>query len=305
MLLIVGGLIFTSCNKKEVNPLLAKWDTPFQTAPFDKIEAEHYLPAFKEAIKIHNSEIDEIVKNTEDATFSNTIEALDYSGGKLKQVRRVFSAMNSAMSNVEMQEINKEVSPMLSAHSDDINLNQDLYKRVRDVYEKKEELGLNTEENKLLDKYYKNFVRGGVNLEEETKEEFRKINEELSLLMVQFGENVLNETNSFELVIENEDDLADLPENLITAASETAENKGYKGKWVFTIHKPSMIPFLQYSSKRDLRKKIYSAYFKKGDNNNNLDNKKLLSRIAMLRLKEQTYSATKHMLTMCLKNRCL
>ncbi len=285
MLLIAGSLLFTSCNKEEKNPLLAKWDTPFETPPFDKIKSEHYLPAFNEAIIMHNSEIDGIVNNREDVTFSNTIEALDYSGGKLKQVRRVFSAMNSAMSNDEMQEINKEVSPMLSAHSDDINLNQDLFKRVRDVYEKKEELGLNTEENKLLDKYYKNFVRGGANLEDDAKEEFRKINEELSLLMVQFGENVLKETNSFELVIENEDDLADLPENLISAASETAGNKGYNGKWVFTIHKPSMLPFLQYSSKRDLRKKIYSAYFMKGDNNNELDNKKILSRIAMLRLK--------------------
>ncbi|MBT8387446.1 MAG: M3 family metallopeptidase [Ignavibacteria bacterium] len=285
MLLIVGGLIFTSCNKEEENPLLAEWNTPFETPPFDKIKSVHYLPAFKEAIKIHNLEIATILNNSEDATFSNTIEALDYSGEKLTQVRRVFSAMNSAMSNDVMQEINKEVSPMLSAHGDDINLNQDLFKRVRDVYEKKEELGLNTEQNKLLDKYYKNFVRGGANLEEDTKEEFRKINEELSLLMVQFGENVLKETNTFELVIDNREDLAGLPENLIAAASEAAENKGYKGKWVFTIHKPSMIPFLQYSSKRDLRKKIYSAYFMKGDHNNELDNKKILSRIAMLRLK--------------------
>jgi len=285
MLLFAGSFLFTSCSKEETNPLLEKWDTPFETPPFEKIKTEHYLPAFKEAIKIHNSEIEKIITNSEDATFPNTIEALDYSGKKLKRVRRVFSAMNSAMSNDEMQEINKEVSPLLSAHSDDINLNQELFKRVNEVYEKKESLGLNTEQNKLLDKYYKRFVRGGANLGNETKDEFRKINEELSLLTVQFGENVLKETNTFELVIDNEDDLAGLSENLIAAASETAENKGYNGKWVFTIHKPSMIPFLQYSSKRDLRKKIYSAYFMKGDNNNELDNKKILSRIAMLRLK--------------------
>jgi len=285
MLLIAGSLLFTSCSKEEINPLLAKWDTPFETPPFNKIQSAHYLPAFKEAIKIHNSEIDEIVNNKEDATFSNTIEAIDYSGDVLTRVQHVFSAMNSAMSNDEMQEINKEVSPLLSAHRDDINLNQDLFKRVKEVYEKKESLGLNTEQNKLLDKYYKKFVRGGANLVDEAKEEFRKINEELSLLTVQFGENVLKETNSFELVIDSEDDLSGLPENLIAAASETAEDKGYNGKWIFTIHKPSMIPFLQYSTKRELRKKIYSAYFLKGDNNNELDNKRILSRIAMLRLK--------------------
>ncbi|MEE9449838.1 MAG: M3 family metallopeptidase, partial [Ignavibacteriaceae bacterium] len=285
IMVFAGSLLLTSCSKEEANPLLAKWDTPFETPPFEKIKTEHYLPAFQEAIKIHNSEIEKIVNNSEDANFSNTIEALDYRGDKLKQVRRVFSAMNSAMSNDEMQVINKEVSPLLSAHRDDINLNQQLFERVKEVYEQKENLGLKIEQNKLLDKYYKRFVRGGANLEEDAKEEFRKINEELSLLTVQFGENVLKETNTFELVIDNENDLADLPENLIAAASETAENKGYKGKWVFTIHKPSMIPFLQYSSKRDLRKKIYSAYFMKGDNNNELDNKKILSRIAMLRLK--------------------
>lgn len=285
MLLIAGSLVFTSCGKEEINPLLAKWDTPFETPPFSKIKSEHYLPAFKEAIKIHNSEIEKIINNSEDATFSNTIEVLDYSGEKLKRVRRVFSAMNSAMSNDEMQAINKEASPLLSAHRDDINLNQDLFKQVKEIYEKKEILGLNTEQNKLLDKYYERFIRGGANLENEAKEEFRKLNEELSLLTVQFGENVLKETNTFELIIDNEEDLAGLPENLVAAAFETAENKGYNGKWVFTIHKPSMIPFLQYSSKRNLREIIYSAYFMKGDNDNELDNKKNLSRIAMLRLK--------------------
>jgi len=285
MLLIAGSLLFASCDKDEINPLLAKWDTPFETPPFNKIKSTHYLPAFKEAIKIHNSEIDEIVNNSEDATFSNTIEAIDYSGDALARVQRVFSAMNSAMNNDEMQKINKEVSPLLSAHRDDINLNQQLFERVKEVYEQKKSLVLNTEQNKLLDKYYKRFLRGGANLEDKAKEEFRKINEELSLLTVRFGENVLKETNTFELIIDSENDLSGLSENLITAASETADNKGYNGKWVFTIHKPSMIPFLQYSTKRDLRKKIYRAYFMKGDNSNELDNKKILSRIAMLRLK--------------------
>ena len=193
--------------------------------------------------------------------------------------------MNESMSNEQMKVISKEVSPMLSNHSDDINLNEELFNRVKEVYEKRESLGLNTEQKILLDKYYKGFVRGGANLKDESKEEFRKINEELSLLSVQFGENVLNETNTFELVIDNKDDLEGLPENVISGAAETAIDKGYTGKWVFTIHKPSMIPFLQYSAKRELRKNIYSAYFLKGDNNNEIDNKKILSRMAMLRLK--------------------
>jgi len=285
MLLFAGALIFTSCSTEETNPLLAKWDTLFETPPFDKIKTEHYLPAFEKAIKIHNKEIDKIAKNYAEATFTNTIEALDYSGTLLKRVRRVFSAMNESMSNEQMKVISKEVSPMLSNHIDDINLNEELFNRVKEIYDKRESLELNTEQKILLDKYYKGFVRGGANLKDESKEEFRKINEELSVLSVQFGENVLKETNTFELIIDNKDDLEGLPENVISGAAETAKDKGYTGKWVFTIHKPSMIPFLQYSAKRDLRKSIYSAYFLKGDNNNEIDNKKILSRMAMLRLK--------------------
>ena len=284
MLFFAGCLLFTACSKEETNPLLAEWKTPFETPPFDKIKTEHYLPAFKEAIKQHNKEIDAIVNNTDDPTFSNTIEALDYSGELLNRVKRVFFAMNEAMNNDEMTAISKEVSPMLSKHSDDINLNEKLFKRVRDVYDKREALGLNTEQNKLLDKYYKGFVRGGANLKDAEKDEFRKINEELSLLSVEFGENVLKETNKFELVIDNKDDLEGLSENVISAASETAKERGHEGKWVFTIQKPSMLPFLQYSPKRDLREKIYRAYFMKGDHNDELDNKKILSRMAQLRL---------------------
>jgi len=285
MLLFTGALVFNSCGTEENNPLLARWDTPFETPPFDKIKTDHYLPAFEKAIKIHNDEIDEITKNSDEATFANTIEALDYSGVLLRRVKRVFSSMNESMSNEQMRIISKEVSPMLSKHKDDINLNQDLFKRVKQVYEMSESLGLNTEQNKLLDKYYKEFVRGGANLKDQSKEDFRKINEELALLSVRFGENVLKETNTFELVIDNKDDLEGLPENVISGAAETAKYKGYSGKWVFTIHKPSMLPFLKYSAKRNLRQNIYSAYFLKGDHNNEIDNKKILSRMAMLRLK--------------------
>ncbi len=245
MVLISMLLLVTGCKKEEKeNPFLTEWETPFGTPPFDEIKNEHYLPAFKEAITQHNKEIDQIINNTDEITFENTIEALDYSGSLLKRVNRVFNAMKSAMNNDELVAISKEIQPKLTKHKDDINLNEKLFEKVKYLYGKKESLELNTEQNRLLEKYYKEFVRGGVNLDEANKEEFRKINKELSLLSLKFGENVLIETNKFELIIDNEQDLDGLPEGVINAAFETAKSKGYAGKWVFTIHKPSMIPFL-------------------------------------------------------------
>jgi peptidyl-dipeptidase Dcp len=284
-MMIFSLALFANLNA-ESNPLLEDWKTPFGTPPFDRIKIEHYLPAFNEAIELHKKEISEIIENEDEPTFQNTIAALDYSGSKLKQVQRVFSAMNESMSSDEMTQLSKEISPMLSKHKDDINLNADLFKRVKAVYNNKDEINLTTEENKVLEKYYKGFVRGGANLSDKEKEEFREINRELSILSVQFGENVLKETNKFELIIDNEEDLEGLPENVISTASNSAKEKGYENKWLFTIHKPSMIPFLQYSSKRDLREKLYKAYINKGDNNDELDNKKILSKMAMLRVKK-------------------
>jgi peptidyl-dipeptidase Dcp len=285
MILIGSLLLFAACTIEEKNPFLTDWDTPFGTPPFDKIKTEHYLPAYETALKAQNEEINAIVNNQSEPTFENTIVALDQTGELLNKVSRVFGAMNSAMSNEELQKIAKEISPKITKHKDDINLNEDLFKRVKAVYEKKESLGLNTEQNKLLDKYYKTFVRGGINLEENVKEEFRKINEEIALLTLNFGENILKETNKFELVVDNEEDLEGLPESSIAGAFDTAKEKGYEGKWVFTIHKPSMIPFLQYSTKRDLREKIYRAYFMKGNNGDELDNKEIINKVINLRLK--------------------
>jgi peptidyl-dipeptidase Dcp len=282
-MMIFSLALFANLNA-ESNPLLEDWKTPFGTPPFDRIKTEHYLPAFKEAIELHKKEISDIIENEDKPTFQNTIAALDYSGSKLKQVQRVFSAMNESMSSNEMTQLSKEISPMLSKHKDDINLNEDLFKKVKAVYENKDKMDLTTEENKVLEKYYKDFVRGGANLSDKEKEKFREINRELSILSVQFGENVLKETNKFELIIDNVEDLAGLPENVISTASNSAKEKGYENKWLFTIHKPSMIPFLQYSSKRDLREKLYKAYTNKGDNNDELDNKKILSKMAMLRV---------------------
>jgi peptidyl-dipeptidase Dcp len=285
LLLILSGFLFMSCSTPETNPFLTEWDTPYGTPPFDKIKQEHYLPAFKEAIKQHKAEIDLIIKSQDEATFANTIEALEYSGETLTRVTRVFSAVNEALTNDELQNISREVTPMLSAHNDDVNLNPDLFKKVKAVYDKKDELGLTTEQSKLLDEYYKTFVRGGANLNDTDKEEFRKINEELSLLSLKFGENVLKETNKFELLLE-EKDLDGLPDNVKEMGAADAGDAGYEGKYLFTIQRTSMYPFLTYSTRRDLREKLYKGYINKGDNGDSLDNNKILSQMAALRLKK-------------------
>ncbi len=292
IILIATFFLITSCepnitkeNKNQKNILLQKWNTPFETPPFDKIKTEDYLPAFEKAIEIHNKEINEIINNPAKPNFKNTIEALEYSGNLLKRVNRVFNGMTGAMNNNKLQEISKKIEPLLSKHKDDINLNTSLFKRVKNIYDNRTELNLTTEQNKVLEKYYKNFIRGGVNLDAEQKSEFRKLNQEISLLSLKFGENVLKENNKFELIITNKKDLSGLPDGVIHSAAETAKEKGYKNKWVFTIQKPSMIPFLQYSTQRKLREKIYRAYFTKGDHNDSLDNKKIILQLTSLRLK--------------------
>lgn len=285
ILILITGIMFMACSSNEnQNPFLTEWDTPFGTPPFDKIKQEHYLPAFEEGIKQHKAEVEDIVNNTEEPTFENTIEALEYSGALLTKVSRIFFAMNSSMTNDEMQAISKEVSPMLSKHNDDINLNPELFAKVKTVYDRQEQLDLNKEQQKLLEKYYKSFVRGGANLPDDQKDEFRKINEELSLLSLQYGENVLKETNKFELVLD-ENDLDGLPEDVIAMGKEEAEAKGYEGKYVYTIQRTSMYPFLTYSTRRDLREKLYKGYINKGDNDDSLDNKKIASKMAALRVK--------------------
>jgi len=286
MALLFATLLFSSCSNNVKNPLLDKWDTPFETPPFDEISEDHYLPAFADAMKLHNGEIDAIVNNTDSPTFKNTIAALDNSGEILKRVNRVFSAMNESMNNEKIQSIAKEISPKLSKHYDNINMNNALFAKIKTLYNKIDELNLNKEESVVLENYYRDFIRGGANLNEEDKVRFSEINGELSTLSIQFGENVLSETNQFELVIDNKDDLVGLPESAIANSAETASNNGQQGKWIFTISKPSMIPFIKYSTKRGLREKIYSAYFMKGDHDNELDNKRILVKMANLRLEK-------------------
>jgi peptidyl-dipeptidase Dcp len=286
MLLTIMGLLVMSCTKQETNPFFAEWDTPFGTPPFEQIKEEHYMPAFKEAMKQHKAEIDAIINNTEEPSFENTIEAMDYAGALLTKVNRVFSSLNSSMTNENMQAISKELTPLLSAHTDDINLNPELFNRVKTVYDNKDELELNTEQARLLDEYYKGFVRGGANLNDEDKEKFRALNKELSMLSLQFGENVLKETNKFEIVLSTEEELAGLPESVLDMGANEAKEKGYEdGKYVYTIQRPSMYPFLTHSTNRDLREKLYKGYIMRGDNNDELDNKEILSKMAALRVK--------------------
>ncbi len=284
LLLFIAGLLLSSCLTQEENPLFSEFDTPFQVPPFDKIQEEHYMPAFKEGMEQQNMEIDAIVNNPEAPTFENTIEAIESTGSLLDKVESVFSVLNDSMTNDKMQEIAKEVAPLGSKHRDNILLNEKLFQRVKAVYEQKDTLDLTTEQNTLLVKYYKDFVRRGANLDEEKKTRLKEINQEMSILTVTFGENVLKENNSFAMVIDKKEDLAGLPQAVITGAAEAAKEREYEGKWVFTIHKPSMLPFLQYSENRALREKIFKAYINKGDNNDELDNKDNLAKIAALRV---------------------
>lgn len=292
IIFICLGLIFISCSQKSeeqpaqtalFNPFFEDWDTSFGVPPFERIQEEHYMPAFEVGMKQHKQEIDAIVNNSEPPSFENTIESLDRSGAFLTRVERVFGNMASANTNQELQKIEQEVAPLLSKHNDDINLNEGLFRRVKTVYEGKDSLDLNPEQNMLLEKTYKRFVRGGANLNEKDSARFREINEELSVLSVKFAKNVLDETNAFELVIEKEEDLAGLPDSVITAASDAAQEKDHEGKWVITLHKPSFIPFLQYSEKRELRERVFKAFTYLGNNDNEFDNKAIASRMAALR----------------------
>lgn len=285
LFVILACVVSCSFALQTQNPFFEKWDTPFGVPPFETITNEHFLPAMEEGIQQQKNEIDAIVGNPEPPTFENTIEALEATGDLLTKVGNVFRNLNSANTNEEMQEIAKEAAPIVSKHYDEIMFNEKLFERIKAVFEQKDKLGLTPEQKKLLEDYYREFVRGGANLSPEHKAELAKINEELSVLSLQFGENLLKENNRFELVITDEKDLAGLPENVRTAAAETAKERGHEGKWVFTLHKPSMVPFIQYSDKRELREKIFKAYMNRGNNNDELDTKKILARMADLRVK--------------------
>jgi peptidyl-dipeptidase Dcp len=269
------------------NPFFEKWNTPFGVPPFEQIKTEHYMPAMMEGIKQHQAEIDAIVNNPEPPTFKNTILMFDQSGELLEKVSLVFYGLNGANTNKEMQEIARKLSPVTTKHSDDINLNPGLFKRIKAIYEKRNELKLDADQKRLVEELYKGFVRGGANLPPEKQEKLRELNKEISMLQLTFGQNLLAETNSFKLVISDKADLSGLPQGLIATAAETAAaDSATKGKWVFTLQNPSVMPFLQFSDKRELREKIFSAYTNRGNNNNDKDNKAIIQKLIPLRLEK-------------------
>lgn len=265
------------------NPFFKPYDTFMGIPDFSKIKPEHYLPAFKAGIAQHQAEIQAIIDNPETPTFSNTIEAMEFSGKLTNKVASVFYNLTSADTNDQLQAISKEVSPMLSAAGDDILLNDKLFQRVKTVYNQKETLNLSIAQQKLLEDTYKSFTRGGANLSDTDKVKLRALNERLGKLSLEFGDNLLAETNSFELVIDNEADLSGLPKDVVSTAAHTAAKRGHEGKWVFTTQRPSITPFLTYANNRDLREKIYKGYIERGNNNNANDNKKILAEMAALR----------------------
>ncbi|MFV0581481.1 MAG: M3 family metallopeptidase [Parabacteroides gordonii] len=266
------------------NPFFTEYTTPFGVPPFDKIEVAHYKPAFLKGMEEHKKEIDTIVNNTEEPTFENTIVALDQSGELLNKVLYAFGGQSSVNTTDEIQELEQELYPLFSAHSDDISLNPALFARVKAVYDNQASLGLDKEQKKLLEETYKGFVRGGANLDADNQAKLRELNEKISVLELTFGQNMLKETNAFKLVIDKKEDLAGLPESLVAAAAETAVADSMEGKWVFTLHNPSVMPFLQYADNRALREKIFKAYINRGNNGNENDNKEVVKQLVAARL---------------------
>ncbi|PCI59956.1 MAG: peptidase M3 [Gammaproteobacteria bacterium] len=278
--------VATKNSAEQTNPFFSSFNTPYGIPPFEQIKKAHYLPAFAHGIKENRKEINAIANNKAAPTFENTIEAMEKSGDFLNTVSSVFYGLTGSMSDDEMRAIAKEISPKLSALSDDISLNKALFARVKAIYEQKDQLNLRVDQKKLLTDSYKSFVRGGANLNKADEQIFRHLNDKLSKLSLKFGENLLAETNNWEMVVDNKADLAGLPDDIIAAAAVTAKARGHEGKWVFTTHRPSKNPFLTYSTNRQLREKIYQGYTMRGDNDNANNNQKIAAEIASLRFQK-------------------
>lgn len=270
------------------NPFLSEFETPYGTPDFDRIKVEHYEPAFLKGIKQQNEEIKAIVENPDEPSFENTIVALDNSGEILARVSGVFFALTEADTNDEMMALEAKIAPMLSEHSDNIFLNQELYKRVAAVHAQEEagKIQLTTEQHYLLDKYYKEFIRSGAGLDAQKQERLREINKQLSTLTIEFGNHVLADNNDYLLVVDKKEDLAGLPDAVIAGAAQEAKAHGKDGKWVFTLQESSRTPLLQYAQNRELRKNIYQAYTSLGNRGNANDNKEVLKKVLALRLEK-------------------
>jgi len=270
-------------NAKTNNPFFEPYANKYGAPPFDKIKNEHYMPAFKEGIKQHQAEINAIANNPKPATFANTIAAIDFSGDLLKKVSSVFFNLYSSNTNEGMEKIANEITPILSEHNDNIYLNDKLFARVKKLYANRTKLGLSDEQIRLLEKYHRGFIRSGAALNPTQKAKLREINKELGLAQIAFGQNVLAETNSFKKFVTNEADLAGLPESVRQAAAEEAKEAGKPGQWLFTTHKASFIPVLQYSENRELRKELLLAYSTRANHDNANDNKVVINKIMKLR----------------------
>ncbi len=279
-------MVIPSCKNEPVvdktNPFFSEFNTPFSIPPFEKIMARHYMPAFEKGMADGRKEIEKIIKNREEPTFENTIEALDKTGDLLTTVSLVFYGQSNSNTNDSLQAIEVEISPKLAAYNDEIRLNPDLFKKVKYVYDNQAKYNLNPEQEYILENLYKAFVRNGANLNKQDQDSLKKVNQELSVLTVKFSQNVLDETNDYKLFV-NEEDLSGLPESVISAAADVAKVAGQEGKWAFTTQRPSIFPFMTYSPDRDLRRTIYNAYINRGNNGNEYDNNKLLADIVRLR----------------------
>ena len=266
-----------------MNPFLNDYETPFKIPPFEEIEFAHYEPAFDIGMKEHLKEIEEIANNQQEPTFENTIEAMERSGETLDKVANVFFNLLGSNTNDDMDALAMKISPKLSAHNDSILLNKELFKRIKELFDNKGSFNLTTEQNRLLEETYKRFIRSGANLDNQSMERLTQINSSLSSLSVQFDQNVLKETNSYSMVIENEEDLDGLPAEEIRQASLLADSEGQSGKWVFKPTRVNMYPFLTYSTQRDLREELYNSYIQRGDNDNEYDNKEIIAKMISLR----------------------
>jgi peptidyl-dipeptidase Dcp len=290
------GMIFaSSCNRNDAtnldattsdNPFFTEWTTPYGVPPFDKIKLEHYKPALDSGFKVHNVEIEAIVNNTEAPTFENTILALEHSGKLLNTVASVFYNVVGADGDDAMKKLEEEYAPIFTAHTDEMYMNEKLFAKVKAVYEQKDKLGLDSDDQHLIEFYYKNFVRGGTNLPTDKKIELKEINNKISELTTKFGQRLLADNNAFKVIIDKKEDLDGLPESSITAAAELAKKNGQEGKWEFNTSKPSWIPFMQFADNRALREKMYKGYVSRGNNNNSNDTKELIEQIAVLRTKK-------------------
>jgi len=286
LILAASCMMYSCTTQTETNPFLTEFQTPYGVPPFDQIKLEHYEPAFMKGIDEQKANIQAITSNAEAPTFDNVIVAFDNSSPILDRVGGVFYNLTEAETTDELTALSMKLAPVMSEHNDNILLNEALFAKIKAVYQQKDSLQLTTEQRRLLEKTYKSFVRSGANLPADKQARLREINKQLSTLGIRFDKNILNENNEFKLFVDKEEDLAGLPEWFRQSAAAEAKAAGQEGKWLFTLHNSSRLPFLQYSANRPLREKVYKAYIQRGNNNDKNDNKKIITEIVSLRLEK-------------------